>query len=127
MTAICDPHAREEVDSQGMLAMLYDMVGDARSRDLPVSREFRQNPAAGAQGELAAFLAAAGYFCDKGEDHEIAIFPSSACGTNLKCCRLINCVTPAPKMVLSTLRNWRNISTRTPLSHDSRILTTSAN
>lgn len=73
------PYARPE-DSQGMLAMLYDMQQMlAEIAGLPgVSLQ----PAAGAQGELAALLAAAGYFRDKGEDRTTVIFPSSAHGTN---------------------------------------------
>jgi len=73
------PYACPE-DSQGMLAILFEMQQMlAEIAGLPgVSLQ----PAAGAQGELAALLAAAAYFRDRGERRTTVIFPSSAHGTN---------------------------------------------
>ena len=73
------PHATEE-DSQGMLALLYEMqemLGEIAG--LPA---VSLQPAAGAQGEFAALLAAAAYFKDRGEKRTKVLFPSSAHGTN---------------------------------------------
>jgi glycine dehydrogenase subunit 2 len=73
------PYARPE-DSQGMLAILYELQQMlAEIAGLPgVSLQ----PAAGAQGELAALLVASNYFHDRQEDRTTVIFPSSAHGTN---------------------------------------------
>ncbi len=73
------PEAAVE-DSQGMLAILYElqeMLGEIAG--LPA---VSLQPAAGAQGELTALLAAAAYFRDRGENRTKVIFPSSAHGTN---------------------------------------------
>lgn len=73
------PHAREE-DTQGMLALLYEMQEMlAEIAGLPA---VSLQPAAGAQGEFAALLTAAAYFKDKGEKRTKVLFPSSAHGTN---------------------------------------------
>ncbi|WP_437205584.1 aminomethyl-transferring glycine dehydrogenase subunit GcvPB [Planctomicrobium sp. SH664] len=73
------PLARQE-DSQGMLQMLYEMQEMlAEIAGLPA---VSLQPAAGAQGELAALLVAAAYFRDKGEKRTKVLFPSSAHGTN---------------------------------------------
>ena len=73
------PYARE-VDSQGMLKILFELQEMlAEIAGLPgVSLQ----PAAGAQGELAALHVAAAYFKDRGENRTKVIFPSSAHGTN---------------------------------------------
>jgi glycine dehydrogenase subunit 2 len=73
------PYARPE-DSQGMLAILFEMQQMlAEIAGLPgVSLQ----PAAGAQGELAALLVANAYFKDRGERRTTVVFPSSAHGTN---------------------------------------------
>lgn len=73
------PYARPE-DAQGMLALLYELQQMlAEIAGLPgVSLQ----PAAGAQGELAALLIAAAYFRDRGEQRTTVLFPSSAHGTN---------------------------------------------
>lgn len=73
------PQARPE-DAQGMLAILFELQQMlAEIAGLPgVSLQ----PAAGAQGELAALLVAAAYFRDRGEQRTTVIFPSSAHGTN---------------------------------------------
>ncbi|WP_437185370.1 aminomethyl-transferring glycine dehydrogenase subunit GcvPB [Planctomicrobium sp. SH668] len=73
------PHSRPQ-DSQGMLAILYEMqemLGEIAG--LPA---VSLQPAAGAQGEFAALLVAAAYFRDKGEKRTKVIFPASAHGTN---------------------------------------------
>ena len=65
---------------QGMLAILHEMqqmLGEIAG--LPA---VSLQPAAGAQGELAALLTAAAYFRDRGEARTKVIFPSSAHGTN---------------------------------------------
>lgn len=73
------PYQLEE-DCQGMLGILYEMQEMlAEIAGLPcVSLQ----PAAGAQGELTALLAASAYFRDRGEKRTRVIFPSSAHGTN---------------------------------------------
>lgn len=73
------PYARPE-DSQGMLTILFElqqMLGEIAG--LPA---VSLQPAAGAQGELAALHVASAYFQDKGEQRTKVIFPSSAHGTN---------------------------------------------
>ncbi len=77
--ATLHPYQRDE-DSQGMLAMLYELQEMlAEIAGLPcVSLQ----PAAGAQGEFAALLVAAAYFRNRGEKRTRVIFPSSAHGTN---------------------------------------------
>jgi glycine dehydrogenase subunit 2 len=73
------PYARPE-DSQGMLAILFELQQMlAEIAGLPA---VSLQPAAGAQGELAALLTAAAYFRDRGEHRSKVIFPSSAHGTN---------------------------------------------
>ncbi|MEZ6067073.1 MAG: aminomethyl-transferring glycine dehydrogenase subunit GcvPB [Planctomycetaceae bacterium] len=73
------PYARPE-DSQGMLAILFEMQQMlAEIAGLPA---VSMQPAAGAQGELAALLTAGAYFRDRGEKRTKVIFPSSAHGTN---------------------------------------------
>jgi len=65
---------------QGMLAIVFDMQRMlAEIAGLPA---VSLQPAAGAQGELAALLVAATYFRDRGEHRTKVIFPSSAHGTN---------------------------------------------
>ncbi len=73
------PYARPE-DSQGMLHLLYElqeMLGEIAG--LPA---VSLQPAAGAQGELAALHVASAYFKSKGENRTKVVFPSSAHGTN---------------------------------------------
>lgn len=73
------PHAHED-DIQGMLALLYEMQEMlAEIAGLPA---VSLQPAAGAQGEFTALLAAAAYFKDRGEKRTKVLFPSSAHGTN---------------------------------------------
>jgi glycine dehydrogenase subunit 2 len=67
-------------DAQGMLEILYEMqqmLGEIAG--LPA---VSQQPAAGAQGELAALLVAAAYFKSRGEKRTRVLFPASAHGTN---------------------------------------------
>lgn len=81
LPGLVDLHPYQTVESsQGMLQFLYEMQQMlAEIAGLPgVSMQ----PAAGAQGELAALLVAAQYFRDKGEHRTKVIFPNSAHGTN---------------------------------------------
>ncbi len=65
---------------QGMLEILYEMQTMlAEIAGLPA---VSLQPAAGAQGELAALLTAAAWFRDRGENRTKVLFPSSAHGTN---------------------------------------------
>ncbi|MCA9116228.1 MAG: aminomethyl-transferring glycine dehydrogenase subunit GcvPB [Planctomycetaceae bacterium] len=69
-----------EADAQGMLAMMWDMQQMlAEIAGLPA---VSLQPAAGAQGELAALLVASAYFRDRGEKRTRVLFPASAHGTN---------------------------------------------
>ena len=66
--------------SQGMLEILFDMQTMlAEISGLPA---VSLQPAAGAQGELAALLVAAAYFRERGEQRTKVVFPASAHGTN---------------------------------------------
>ncbi|TWU09082.1 putative glycine dehydrogenase (decarboxylating) subunit 2 [Symmachiella macrocystis] len=66
--------------SQGMLQMLFETQEMlAEIAGLPA---VSLQPAAGAQGELAALLVAAAYFRDRGEKRTKVLFPDSAHGTN---------------------------------------------
>ena len=65
---------------QGMLALLYGLQQMlAEIAGLPA---VSLQPAAGAQGELAALLIAAAYFRDRGEQRRVVLTPDSAHGTN---------------------------------------------
>ena len=71
---------QSEEDLQGMLQIQFEMqqmLGEIAG--LPA---VSLQPAAGAQGELAALLVASAYFKDKGENRTKVIFPNSAHGTN---------------------------------------------
>ena len=72
---------QSDASCQGMLAMLWSMqniLGEIAGLDA-VSLQ----PAAGAQGELAALLVAAAYYRDKGETKRTRVLiPDSAHGTN---------------------------------------------
>ena len=75
-------HPLQDDDTvQGMLHVLYEMQEYlAEISGLPA---VSLQPAAGAQGELAALLVAAAYFKDKGETHRRKVLvPDSAHGTN---------------------------------------------
>jgi len=78
---LVDLHPYQSDDlSQGMLHMLFDMQQMlAEIAGLPA---VSLQPAAGAQGELAALLVASAYFRDQGQDRTKVIFPASAHGTN---------------------------------------------
>lgn len=81
LPGLADVHPHQPADqTQGMLAILYElqqMLGEIAG--LPA---VSLQPAAGAQGELAALLIAGAYFRDRGEQRTKVIFPSSAHGTN---------------------------------------------
>ena len=67
-------------DAQGMLEILYEMqqmLGEIAG--LPA---VSLQPAAGAEGELAALLVEAAYFKSRGEKRTRVLFPASAHGTN---------------------------------------------
>lgn len=71
---------QDESTLQGILELLYDLqgiLGEIAGLDA-VSLQ----PAAGAQGELAALLTAAAYFRDRGEKRTKVLIPDSAHGTN---------------------------------------------
>lgn len=71
---------QHEADTQGMLAILFELQQMlAEIAGLPA---VSLQPAAGAQGELTALLAAAAYFRDRGETRTKVVFPASAHGTN---------------------------------------------
>lgn len=78
---IVDLHPYQpEGDIQGMLELLYTMQCMlAEISGLPA---VSLQPAAGAQGELAALLVASAYFHDRGEPRTKVLFPNSAHGTN---------------------------------------------
>ncbi len=71
---------QSDASCQGMLELLWEMqniLGEIAGLD-GVSLQ----PAAGAQGELAALLVAAAYFRDRGEQRTRVLIPDSAHGTN---------------------------------------------
>jgi glycine dehydrogenase subunit 2 len=72
---------QDDATTQGMLELLFDMQNYlAEISGLPA---VSLQPAAGAQGELAALFVAAAYFRDKGETHRRKVLvPDSAHGTN---------------------------------------------
>jgi glycine dehydrogenase subunit 2 len=73
---------QDESTIQGLLALLYELQEDlAEIAGLPA---VSLQPAAGAQGELAALLVAAAYFRDRGEfgRRRKVLIPDSAHGTN---------------------------------------------
>src|SRR6185437_10023848 len=78
---MADLHPLQSDEScQGMLAILWEMqnlLAEIAGLDA-VSLQ----PAAGAQGELAALLVAAAYFRDRGEERTKVLIPDSAHGTN---------------------------------------------
>jgi len=81
LPGVADLHPYQSIeDSQGMLSMLFEMQEMlAEIAGLPA---VSLQPAAGAQGELAALLVAAAYFRDRGESRTRVLFPASAHGTN---------------------------------------------
>jgi glycine dehydrogenase subunit 2 len=81
LAGLVDLHPyQDEAASQGMLEILYDMQEMlAEISGLPA---VSLQPAAGAQGELAALLVAAAYFRERGEQRTRVVFPASAHGTN---------------------------------------------
>jgi glycine dehydrogenase subunit 2 len=82
LPGFADLHPLQEDDScQGMLELLYEMQRYlAEISGLPA---VSLQPAAGAQGELAALFVAAAYFKDVGQAHRRKVLvPDSAHGTN---------------------------------------------
>ncbi len=80
-SAFADLHPYQSQRSlQGILRLLYElgeMLGEISGLDA-VSLQ----PAAGAQGELAALMIAAAYFRDRGERRRTVLVPDTAHGTN---------------------------------------------
>ncbi len=78
---IVDLHPyQDERDAQGMLELLYTMQEMlAEISGLPA---VSLQPAAGAQGELAALLVASAFFRDQKQVRTKVLFPNSAHGTN---------------------------------------------
>lgn len=81
LPGIVDLHPyQHEQDAQGMLELLYTMQEMlAGISGLPA---VSLQPAAGAQGELAALLVASAYFRDQNQERTRVLFPNSAHGTN---------------------------------------------
>ncbi len=81
LPGVVDVHPyQDEASIQGMLQMLFELQDMlAEISGLPA---VSLQPAAGAQGELTALLAASAYFRDRGEVRTKVVFPSSAHGTN---------------------------------------------
>jgi glycine dehydrogenase subunit 2 len=71
---------QHEADLQGILRILFDM--QAMLAEIAGLPAVSLQPAAGAQGELAALLTASAYFTDRGEKRTKVVFPNSAHGTN---------------------------------------------
>lgn len=71
---------QDESTLQGLLAILYDL--QAFLAEIAGLHAVSLQPAAGAQGELAALLLAAAYFRDRGEKRSKVLIPDSAHGTN---------------------------------------------
>ena len=71
---------QSEEDLQGMLQIQFEM--QQMLGEIAGLQAVSLQPAAGAQGELAALLVASAYFKDKGENRTKVIFPNSAHGTN---------------------------------------------
>lgn len=71
---------QHESTLQGMLALLFDLQHDLA--EIAGLDAVSLQPAAGAQGELAALLVASAYFRDQGETRTRVLVPDSAHGTN---------------------------------------------
>lgn len=71
---------QDEGTLQGLLAILYDL--QEILAEVAGLHAVSLQPAAGAQGELAALLVAAAYFRDRGEERTKVLIPDSAHGTN---------------------------------------------
>lgn len=71
---------QEESTLQGLLAILYDL--QRILAEIAGLHAVSLQPAAGAQGELAALLVAAAYFRDRSESRTKVLIPDSAHGTN---------------------------------------------
>jgi len=81
LPGLVDLHPYQSDDAaQGMLQILFELQTMlAEISGLPA---VSLQPAAGAQGELTALLAAAAYFRDRNEQRTKVLFPASAHGTN---------------------------------------------
>ena len=81
LPGLADVHPRQTDDTiQGLLQILFELQQMlAEISGLPA---VSLQPAAGAQGELAALLVAAAYFRHKGEARTVVLAPDSAHGTN---------------------------------------------
>jgi glycine dehydrogenase subunit 2 len=71
---------QDEGTLQGLLAILFEL--QEFLAEIAGLHAVSLQPAAGAQGELAALLVAAAYFRDKGEPRTKVLIPDSAHGTN---------------------------------------------
>jgi glycine dehydrogenase subunit 2 len=71
---------QDDATCQGVLELLYEM--QAYLGEIAGLPAVSLQPAAGAQGELAALLVASAYFRDKGEKRTRVLIPDSAHGTN---------------------------------------------
>ena len=71
---------QDESTLQGLLAILHEL--QEMLAEIAGLHAVSLQPAAGAQGELAALLVAAAYFRDRGETRTKVLIPDSAHGTN---------------------------------------------
>src|SRR4051794_27139697 len=71
---------QDESTLQGLLAILHELQG--MLAEIAGLHAVSLQPAAGAQGELAALLVAAAYYRDRGERRTKVLIPDSAHGTN---------------------------------------------
>jgi glycine dehydrogenase subunit 2 len=71
---------QDESTLQGLLALLYEL--QEMLAEIAGLHAVSLQPAAGAQGELAALLVAAAYFRDRNETRTKVLIPDSAHGTN---------------------------------------------
>jgi glycine dehydrogenase subunit 2 len=81
LPGMADVHPlQDDASCQGLLAILFEMQNTLA--EIAGLDGVSLQPAAGAQGELAALLVAAAYFKDKGEKRTRVLIPDSAHGTN---------------------------------------------
>jgi len=88
MQGMVDLHPYQpESTLQGMLELLYEL--QAMLAEISGLEAVSLQPAAGAQGELAALMVAAAYFRDLGEKRTKVLVPDSAHGTNPASARFV--------------------------------------
>src|SRR5688572_16078271 len=81
LSGMADVHPLQSDETcQGTLRLLYEM--QTYLAEIAGLHGVSLQPAAGAQGELAALLVAAAYFKDRGQNRTRVLIPDSAHGTN---------------------------------------------